>query len=656
MKKKILLILILYIINGVSYGQSLLELKEQLLSESGLKKTQTQLKIANLLIDTDTKEALSYSQDALKTANALKNTDLISNAELLNARAFLLLQKYKQAEESAKNAATIFNGKNKKNYAFTTSLLGDIYLKQSAYSDSYINFVNSYNTYINLADDKNAAYSAYSAGNIAEFMKKQEESIEWYKKAQTLFEKTGRQKDEIKTYITIGSIYNNYGNYLAAEDELKKAINKSIKYGLTSEQQKIESKLDVIQKNISSKERITTSYDKKIETEQKEYVQNIENQKAKSLVEIEKLSTENQLIELKIKAQQDDYNKKILEEQIERLKIEEDLQKEKTAKEKITLELQNEKLISEKKSIENQRLFIMLASLLLITILILIGFFIKRKNNIILQKKNNEIIKQKSEIEIKTKHISQSIDYAKRVQTAILPAWKKLEETFSNSFIYLRPKDKVSGDFFWFHKINDFVFIAAADCTGHGVPGAFMSIIMSNILDKVVKEQKYINPDKALEQASFELTNMVIERGYNLADFKDGMDIALLRINLKEMELVYAGAHNPTYIIRNNRLTELKPSKRSVNIILPENKLESFISHNYKLEKMDKIYIFSDGFPDQKGGEKKNKFYYPPFRNYLLMTSQLPIEKQKEAITIKFEEWKGNEEQIDDVLIVGIEI
>ena len=448
----------------------------------------------------------------------------------------------------------------------------------------------------------------------------------------------------------------NYGNNEKAQQYLSNAYNRAKSKGYIDLEKQLQSRIEILKFNQTAEQQNSTAFQQEKENEQKNYIRNIEYQKAKSLEEIEKLSEENQLIELKNRAQQDEYEKKLLEEELEKKAAEEALKSEKLINERIAVELENEKLLSDKKAAENRNLFILLGALCVITVLILLGFLNKRKTNKVLTQKNIEISKQKDEIELKTKHINQSIDYATRIQKAILPAWNKLNAAFPNSFIYLNPKDKVSGDFFWIHQKYDTVFVSAADCTGHGVPGAFMSIIFSNVLDKIVNEYNVTDHAEILEKASQELEKMILDRGYSTSDFKDGMDIALLRISINTKMLTYAGAKNPVYIVRNEELTELKATRRSVNIVSEDTIKKQFKNETFKLEKGDRLFVFSDGFPDQKGGKEDTKFFYKPFREMLTSTSSLEIEKQKQVINETFNAWKGEGEQIDDVLIVGIEI
>jgi len=299
-------------------------------------------------------------------------------------------------------------------------------------------------------------------------------------------------------------------------------------------------------------------------------------------------------------------------------------------------------------------LWIVVGALALMAGLIFIGFLNKRKSNTVLTAKNAEIIKQKDEISAQSGSIQESIYYATRIQKALLPSRKNYISLLPGSFVFLKPKDSVSGDFFWHHKSGNEIITVAADCTGHGVPGAFMSIIFSTILDKVVVDEGVLRPDQILESVSAVLTSKLLERNVKEEEFKDGMDVAVVRINTLTKKMDYAGARNSIYIVRDKELKEIKGTRRSVGLIAHTAKIP-FALEQYDLQPNDLVYLFTDGFADQKGGEKGKKFYYQPFKDLLLELSH-SSENVPPLLEKEFEKWKGNNEQFDDVLVVGIRI
>lgn len=262
-------------------------------------------------------------------------------------------------------------------------------------------------------------------------------------------------------------------------------------------------------------------------------------------------------------------------------------------------------------------------------------------------------------IEEKNKDINDSINYAQRIQYAIFPPLSKIEQDLKEYFILFQPKDIVSGDFYWFSKLRttpsldkpseEVIVIAAADCTGHGVPGALMSIIGSSILNRSTTEATVNSPAEALSYLDKQLAN-------NLHSINDGMDIALCAINQTKMELQYAGANNSLYIIRNKQLIEFKSNKIAIGGN-PENRIEKdFTNHIIQLEKEDCIYLFTDGYADQFGGENGKKLKYKNFQNLLIEINHLSMKEQHQELTNFFSKWKGDLDQVDDVLVIGMRV
>ena len=268
------------------------------------------------------------------------------------------------------------------------------------------------------------------------------------------------------------------------------------------------------------------------------------------------------------------------------------------------------------------------------------------------KERTEEVVKQKAEIEELYTDVTASIRYAKRLQDSILPPEKLIKKYFPSSFVLFKPKDIVSGDFYWVGKQkNEFMF-AAVDCTGHGVPGAFMSLVGANGLNSAFKEHKLSKPGLILD----DLNRYANEALNKSADdsIRDGMDITLCSINSKEMKLKFAGANNPVYLIRDGELEIYKTNKFAIGSFNHE-------EHNYEnfeidLVKGDKVYAFSDGYPDQFGGERGKKFMYKKFKELLVETVNESMENQKRMLEERLSEWMGNYEQVDDIVIFAVEI
>jgi serine phosphatase RsbU (regulator of sigma subunit) len=317
-----------------------------------------------------------------------------------------------------------------------------------------------------------------------------------------------------------------------------------------------------------------------------------------------------------------------------------------------------------------------------------------QKEEIIVQR--DSILEQKEIIEEHQKEIEDSINYAKRIQQATIPdfeqlfnAGKQYSESsnqnpvprlpFTEYFILFKPKDIVSGDFYWATQINEWLIVTVADCTGHGVPGAFMSMLGISFLNEIVRKKEIVKASDILDQLRTTVIDALKQKG-DSGEQKDGMDISLSVINTETYEMQFAGANNPCWIVSsrqstvdsaqsavgslqskesgqqptaNSQLLELKPDKQPIGI---HTNMQPFSNQNYQLQKGDIIYLMSDGFEDQFGGPSRKKFLAKNLKNLLIANSQYPISDQKQTLETTINEWIGNEEQIDDITLFGIKI
>lgn len=266
------------------------------------------------------------------------------------------------------------------------------------------------------------------------------------------------------------------------------------------------------------------------------------------------------------------------------------------------------------------------------------------------EERTKELQHEKLKVEEANKDIKDSITYAKRIQDAILPSVEFMDTHMPEHFVLYKPKDIISGDFYWMDKLGNTLFFAAADCTGHGVPGAMVSVVCSNALNKTVVELGVTEPGCILDTV-----RKIVVQTFEKSDknVKDGMDISLCRLEILNSKLEWAGANNPLWLIRNNELTEIKPNKQPIGKV--ENP-KPFTTHTLELQAGDTIYIFTDGFADQFGGEKGKKFMYKPLKNLLLSIQNNNMNEQKRMLEKEFDKWKGNLEQVDDVCIIGVRI
>lgn len=265
--------------------------------------------------------------------------------------------------------------------------------------------------------------------------------------------------------------------------------------------------------------------------------------------------------------------------------------------------------------------------------------------------KRSEVIllKQKDLLETKNNQITDSFNYAKRIQQAVLPSHQTMKEVWNEHFALLNPKDIVSGDFYWFYEKQDRKYLAVVDCTGHGVPGAFMTIIGNNLLNEILQDDFY-TPAEILQELHLRIK---IRLGGSVnAKVMDSMDLGLVCYNTKKQEVLFAGTHSSLYIVRGSALIEYKGSKESIGF-----KDQIHIKqHTIEVKAGDILYMHTDGLPDQKGGKRNKKFYYQPIRNLFLKISSKPMAEQKEIINQTFMDWKKDTEQTDDVCVVGVRI
>ncbi|MFH2096399.1 MAG: SpoIIE family protein phosphatase [Bacteroidota bacterium] len=362
------------------------------------------------------------------------------------------------------------------------------------------------------------------------------------------------------------------------------------------------------------------------------YTQNVLNKTEDQLVE-----TEEQVVTLA-----EDTLKKSME--IEQLSIEQmykQLQIEKKEQ-----ELKQERLI--------KFIFIIGFGLILLLSVFLFRLFVlnKRKNKRLMIQQT-EILKQNEQIKKQNHEITQSITYASRIQGALMPTHDNFSEIFTEHFIMYKPRDIVSGDFYFLQKVNDNVLFAAVDCTGHGVPGAFMSMLGIAFLTEIIRRKDVTSASEVLNLLRENVKESLKQTGKR-GEQRDGMDMALCALNMKNKELQYAGAYNPLLILRKGEVLEYKGDKMPVGVH-PKEK-DSFTNHVVKLKKDDRLYMFSDGFVDQVGGPSGEKFMTENFRNLLLEVCSLPMAEQHIKLDETFTNWSSGQKQVDDIVIIGLKI
>lgn len=398
-------------------------------------------------------------------------------------------------------------------------------------------------------------------------------------------------------------------------------------------------------KEINKQQALIAGQLAKIEAQQ----QNLENLNASVLAKQQEVAKQHATLEKEkenLLAIQDEYA------QIE-IKLKE---KEKLVKEQDhTINKQIDDIFHKSNKIEEQKSIIWLSVIFLIIVSVLgilafRSYRLKNKANKVILSQKAEIEEQHQVLEEQHREITDSINYAKRIQDAILPPLKLVKGYMPDSFILYKPKDIVAGDFYWMEGVNNLIIFAAADCTGHGVPGAMVSVVCHNAMNRAVKEFMLVKPNEILDKTR-EIVMETFEKSDE--DVNDGMDVALCSINTESKKLNFSGANNGLYLVRDGVLTQIKPDKQPIgNYKDPK----PFTNHEFDLKKGDVIYAFSDGYPDQFGGPKGKKFMYKSFRNLLLDIHKKSMDEQHNLLLDAFNEWKGDIEQIDDVCVIGVRI
>jgi len=298
-------------------------------------------------------------------------------------------------------------------------------------------------------------------------------------------------------------------------------------------------------------------------------------------------------------------------------------------------------------------------SLLGIGVLVLIALLLVRVNRIKqranrqLKEANIFIESQRDQIQQINTNLTDSIDYAKKIQDAVLPSDARINEGLKEAFVLFKPRDVVSGDFYWYHEAGDQVFMAAADCTGHGVPGAFVSMVCQGLLNKIVIENQVLEPAEILRRAHLGVLSS-FKKESTIGQSNDGMDIALTVWDKPNNKLHFAGAMNPCYVVRNEQLIELEANRRGIGGIAEEG--YSFSGETMDLEDGDMVYLFSDGYKDQFGGPNGKKFMNSRLKKLLISVSDKAAAEQHATLENEFVQWKDDQEQIDDVLLMGYRI
>ena len=678
MRKLFYIILISCFLFQCSYGQDqkLIDSLKAVLKKGALTDKQKARNLAVLgwnVSYIDLEEGLKYANESYKIALQNNYVTDISNSANVIGTIYMDMGNYPQAIEYLQIAINYADKNNdKKSAAVSLSNLSIIYNMRKEYRKAIEASLKAYpqvkesppnyiSTCLNIAGNymeikKNDSSMYYLNQALAYCAEHKIDSLLQSSMYNSLAGAYHEMKDEVRAkqyiYKAISYLRDTTQHYYLAQHyatladiqvSLKEypaalvSINKSLVYAKSVGVKEYERNCyEILSKIYEAQNNIPKAYEYyKLQTQIKDTIFNSENEK-----------------QIKFTEAKFESDKK--EKEIELLSKDKKLQDEKLHKNKILINA-----------------FVFGGIILLMALgLAIYAFVNKRKANRKLVSLNSEVHHQRNELLEKNKAITDSIHYAKRIQNALLTSEAYIKECLPDFFILNMPKDIVSGDFYWAYTLNNKTYFMCADCTGHGVPGAFMSLLGINFLNEIVIEKKNMQPDLVLNELRKEIIKSLNQQGGE--ETKDGMDAAFCCIDINALEIQIAAANNPVWIIHppatamqtnedgvlklspGFKFTEISPDKMPVGKA-PKDDMP-FTLKNYTLKKGDCIFMFSDGFADQFGGPKGKKLKYKLLKETIFKNCHLPMHVQKQALQECFADWKANFEQVDDVLVIGIKV
>jgi serine phosphatase RsbU (regulator of sigma subunit)/Tfp pilus assembly protein PilF len=691
MKYMLLLAVLLPGITAKSQNQAALDSINKLLkvTKDGPPKTKLLLDIAWEYADNNPGKAYEYGEQAVKYAASINDTVGEANGNSDIGVFYEYQGDYPKALEQYKKALAVWERtNNEKGKGTALTNIANLYNHTNDYANALKFYQQALKLHEKIGNKKGAGATLSNMGMIFKQMGDWKNAMDHYRRSLQHLDKEKHQKFVANAMVNIGEVFSEtkqydsalyysrkaYELYLPANDKKGQSLaltnigvlyKKTGKYDLALENYK---KVLDLQKEIEDKKEIANTYENMGEVylilkNEELALSCFKNALAIAEVTGNRLIRQNcykALTDL-YAARKDFSNAFIMHQKYTALK--DSLLNEKVTSQiteanvKYQTERKDRELLLKDTELERQQAeskqkatqrnafiggFILMFLLGLVT---LRGYHQKKKANV-------EITMQKEIIEEKNKEVNDSITYARRIQNAILPPARVVNALLPDSFVLFRPKDIVSGDFYWMERTESQVLFAAVDCTGHGVPGAMVSVVGHNCLTRTVKEFGIQQPAAILDKLTV-LVEETFEKSEN--EVKDGMDISLCGLSYMSGKPVldWAGAFNPLWVVRDEKIIELKADKQPIGRF--DNR-KPYHNHSMELSKGDTIYIFTDGFADQFGGEKGKKFKYRQLEELLLSIHKQPMNIQKDILERAFVKWKGNLEQVDDVLVIGVRV
>ena len=499
---------------------------------------------------------------------------------------------------------------------------------------------------------------------------KNKQALEYFYKFLKIAEESDNKKNIAIAYLNISNVYDVEGNFDKSFEMQFKAIKVFEELGNQSELALIKANIGVSYLDLVKSDKNASNKQKNIKESRKYLKEALElyqkigqlesiSQVYFNLYELENLKGDF-AISLSNYKSHVKYRDSLIKLEDNDKSIRAELNYEFDQKENITrLEQERVQAVADEES--NKQKSVLYLFIVAFIFTAIFAFFIfksnrsKNKANKIITLQKLEVERQKSLVEEKQVQLVSSINYAKQIQESILIAEDEIIKNFRDLFITYIPKDIVSGDFYWYSKQGNESFIVVADCTGHGVPGAFLSMVGSTLLNEIINHKKLADPALIIKELAIGLSNTLINKDkdeYN----QDGMDISICKINHETKKLFFAGANQPIYILDGKTNHEIKPQISSINGIFAMNQSDKITNFEWELKPETMVYMSTDGFVDQIGEVTKKKYLSSRYEKLLRELYPLPIEKQNQLLEEAFEEWKGDSKQIDDVLVIGFKI
>lgn len=552
-------------------------------------------------------KALTYYIRALKTFETQGNKEAMINPSIGVGGVYFNMGNYKNALLYYKKALSICTELKSKTgmTGLSKSLtgIGNVYEKLQNNDSALIFHIKSLQINEELGDKPPIALALMNIGNIYSKTKNYEKALEFYEKALLINEAIGNENGRANSFLNIGILYSKKGNIEKAMEYLKKGL--LLAHSIKSKEIMMEGNEELSEVYVMKEDYKNAYIYYKRHALIKDSLRNEHN--SKSMAEIQtKYETDKKEKEIELLTKDNSLN---------------------------DIKLKNQKII----------ITSFVAGFLLLLLLAFLAY-----NHYRIKQKANEEIRQKN------KEITESISYAKRIQTSFLTSEKYISQRLPDYFIFFQPRNIVSGDFYWLMEKNGNLYVCTADCTGHGIPGAFMSLISMGVLNEIIYSKTHLKHTDDILNELRRIIILAVNPEGSSEEGKDGMDTVFCRFDLQKMELEYSAANNSFYIIRNGELLVFKPDKMPVGKHVGIEK--PFTRTTIPIEKGDCIYTFSDGYVDQFGGPKGKKFQSKQLKELFLANCHKPMSIQKEILNKTLQQWKGSEEQVDDILVVGIRV